>query len=139
LIALRADSLRSSAVIAAALAGPPFFPPFLPNFDRYALSSGDILAMQPPYTRTAYVIKNIGADMQEDTIKRLISNLTVLQGFIREANCKILALEEVLKDAAPIHYGRYRLLAQQYENDPKTFYRLEDVAGLEEALRRDHG
>jgi IS1 family transposase len=29
--ALRADSLRSSGVIAAALAGPPFFPPFLPS------------------------------------------------------------------------------------------------------------
>jgi hypothetical protein len=55
LIAFRADSLRCSAVIAAALAGPPFFPPFLPNFDRYALSSGDILAMPQVYTRTAYV------------------------------------------------------------------------------------
>jgi hypothetical protein len=76
--------------------------------------------------------------MQENARKRLISNLTVLQGFIREANCKILALEDILKEVAPGRYGQYRRLAQQYESDPKTFYRLEDVAGLEEALRLDH-
>jgi hypothetical protein len=81
----------------------------------------------------------MGGNMQEDARKRLISNLTVLQGYIREANCKILALEEVLKEARPIHYERYRRLAQIYESDPKTFYRLEDLAGLEEALRQDRG
>ena len=40
--ALRAASLRSSAVIAAALAGPPFFPPLRPRataagFFRFAM------------------------------------------------------------------------------------------------------
>lgn len=43
--AFLADSLRCSGVIAAALAGPPFFPPFLPSFDRYARISGGIFAM----------------------------------------------------------------------------------------------
>jgi hypothetical protein len=75
--------------------------------------------------------------MQEDAIKRLLSNLTVLQGHIRAANIKILALEEVLKEGAPIRYERYRLLAREYETDPKTIYSLEDLAGLETALRRD--
>jgi len=39
--ALRADSLRCSGVIAAALAGPPFFPPFLPSLERYSRNSSD--------------------------------------------------------------------------------------------------
>ena len=48
--ALRADSLRCSGVIAAALAGPPFFPPFLPSLDRCARSSEDSFAMPTLYT-----------------------------------------------------------------------------------------
>jgi hypothetical protein len=77
--------------------------------------------------------------MQEDAINKLASNFAALQGYIREANFKILALEEILAEAAPVHYGRYRLLVQKYENDPRTFYPLEDLAGLQEALRKDHG
>lgn len=77
--------------------------------------------------------------MQEDAINRLISNLTVLQGHIREANIKILALEAILKESAAVHYARYHQVVLEYENDPKTFYPLEDLAGLQEALRRDRG
>jgi hypothetical protein len=56
--AFRADSLRCSAVIAAALAGPPFFPPFLPSFARYSLSSAGIpvFAILGYYTRAGYVV-----------------------------------------------------------------------------------
>ena len=74
--------------------------------------------------------------MQEDAIKRLLSNLTVLQGHIREANFKILALEAVLKEESALHYARYRQVVLEYENDPRTFYPLEDLAGLEAALRK---
>jgi hypothetical protein len=76
--------------------------------------------------------------MQEDAIKRLISNLTVLQGHIREANFKILALEAILKEESAVHYAQYRQVVLEYESDPRTFYPLEDLAGLQEALRRDH-
>ena len=43
--ALRADSLRCSGVIAAALAGPPFLPPLEPSLAKYALNSADGLVM----------------------------------------------------------------------------------------------
>jgi len=52
--AFRADSLRCSGVIAAALAGPPFLPPFLPNFDRYSLNSCGTFAIQGSYTKPAH-------------------------------------------------------------------------------------
>ena len=38
--ALRALLLRCSGVMLAALAGPPFLPPFLPSFEKYSRSSG---------------------------------------------------------------------------------------------------
>ena len=75
--------------------------------------------------------------MQEKAVAALLSNLTVLQGYIREANVKILALEDILRATKPHHYVQYRQLALQYENDPKTFYGLEDLAGLEVALLQD--
>jgi IS1 family transposase len=43
--ALRADSLRCSGVIAAALAGPPRLPPFLPSLERYSRNSFDGLSV----------------------------------------------------------------------------------------------
>jgi IS1 family transposase len=55
--ALRADSLRSSAVIFAALASPPFLPPFLPRAERYLRSSTDTFAMSQAYTKSALVVK----------------------------------------------------------------------------------
>jgi DNA-directed RNA polymerase specialized sigma24 family protein len=55
--AFRADSLRCSGDIAAALAGPPFFPPFLPNFDRYSRISGGSFVMNRTYTKTAHEVK----------------------------------------------------------------------------------
>lgn len=55
--ALRADSLRCSGDIAAALAGPPFFPPFLPSLDKYSRSSFDTFGMSTSYTKTAHEIK----------------------------------------------------------------------------------
>jgi hypothetical protein len=76
--------------------------------------------------------------MREATVTKLISNLEVLQGYIREANVRILALEEILKEVLPVRYGQYRLLVQKYENDPKTFYPLENVSGLQAALLQDH-
>ena len=77
--------------------------------------------------------------MEEEAIKRLASNLTVLQGYIREANFKLLALERVIQDLGGPHYERYRRLVLEYENDPRTFYPLEDLAGLQEALRKGRG
>jgi len=38
--AFLALSLRCSGVIPAALAGPPFLPPFFPSFEKYARRSG---------------------------------------------------------------------------------------------------
>lgn len=55
--AFRADSLRCSGVIAAALAGPPFLPPFLPSLDRYARSSFGTFAMPESYTKPAHEVK----------------------------------------------------------------------------------
>lgn len=46
--ALRALALRSSFVILAALAGPPFLPPFLPSFEKYsAIPGGSFLRPTP--------------------------------------------------------------------------------------------
>lgn len=76
--------------------------------------------------------------MQEDTVKKLISNLEVLQGYVRMANVRVRALEDILTEIAGVHYERYRLLVLQYENDPSLFYPLEDVAGLQQALLRNN-
>lgn len=54
--ALRADSLRCSGVIAAALAGPPLLPPFLPSLERCSRSSFDTFVMRASYTKTAHEV-----------------------------------------------------------------------------------
>src|SRR5260370_12482141 len=54
--AFLADSLRCSGVIAAALAGPPFLPPFLPSRDSCSRSSLDTFAMHRVYTKPGYVV-----------------------------------------------------------------------------------
>lgn len=54
--ALRADSLRSSRVIAAARAVPPFLPPLRPNFEKYSRNSSGIFAMPSVYAKSAHVV-----------------------------------------------------------------------------------
>jgi hypothetical protein len=61
-------------------------------------------------------------------------------GHIRQAHIKIRALEDVLKEAKPVHYERYRQLARQYEIEsaPEAAFPLEDIEELRKALlRRD--
>jgi hypothetical protein len=75
--------------------------------------------------------------MEEEAITMLASNLLALQGYIRLAHIKICALEDLLKEVSPIQFERYRSLARGCENDSKTALPLEDLAGLQAALRRD--
>ena len=77
--------------------------------------------------------------MQENTVNKIISNFLVLRGHIRDAQIKISALEEILKEARGNHYERYRQLARQYESESKFAYPLEDIEGLRKALLQDHG
>ena len=47
-----------------------------------------------------------GGLMQDDAIKLLIAKLTALQGYVREANIKILALEEIMKETKPHRHAQ---------------------------------
>jgi hypothetical protein len=77
--------------------------------------------------------------MEEKAVTMLSSNLLALLGYIRLAHIKICALEDLLKEVSPLQWERYRLLAQSSENDSRTALSLEDLPGLQAALRRDRG
>ena len=56
--ALRTDSLRCSGVKCAALASPPFRPPFLPNLDRYSRNpADDLIAIARIHTQRVFLGK----------------------------------------------------------------------------------
>jgi hypothetical protein len=76
--------------------------------------------------------------MQESAVTKLLNNLLVLRGYIREANIKILALEKVIQDLGGPHYGRYRQLVRESESDSTIAYPLEDIEGLRRALLQGH-
>jgi len=75
--------------------------------------------------------------MKEETVTRIVNNFYVLQGYIREAHIKLLALEETLKESEPLLYERYRQVAREFESDSKSQFRLEDIEGLRKALLQD--
>ena len=76
--------------------------------------------------------------MQESAATKLLNNLLVLRGYIREANIRILALEKVIQDLGGPHYERYRQLLHESESDPTIAYPLEDIEDLRKELLQGH-
>lgn len=79
-----------------------------------------------------------GGEMNEEAVTRLVSNLYVLQGYLRDAHIKILALESLLKDTKPVHYEQYRQLVRKHESESKNEFPLEEIEGLRKALLQSH-
>jgi hypothetical protein len=139
--AFLADSLRCSGDIAAALAGPPFFPPFLPSFARYSrIASGIFAIPESLYENGLRNQQKIVLDIRERLTYTLLMNATpkdkqkaVIQALVEGNSIRStermtgVHRDTIMRLLVRIGEGCNRFLDSQVKNIPAKKVQVDEI------------